>query len=253
MVWGLALGSVALVSLLSLSGAATLVLGRARLRAVTSALVAFALGTLMGDVSLHLLPAALRDVGASRERVLELVMAGFFTFFALEKLIRHEHGPLEHAHANDVAPVREIAVVNLVGDALHNFVDGALIGASWLASPTLGISTTIAIAMHELPQELGDFGILVHSGLGVRRALLLNLASATVAVAGTVAALVVGAELGQALVRLLIPITAGAFLYLAGANLVPELQRERAPGTSVLQAIAIALGIGIMAALTCIE
>jgi zinc and cadmium transporter len=144
-------------------------------------------------------------------------------------------------------------VINLVGDALHNFIDGSLIAASYLAGPTLGLTTTTAVLCHEIPQELGDFGVLVHSGMSTRKALAVNLASASAAVAGSVATLLAGEVIGQAVADLLPPITAGGFVYIAAADLIPELQRERGLARLTLQAGLIALGIAVMAALTLVE
>ncbi|HXF74637.1 MAG TPA: ZIP family metal transporter, partial [Methylomirabilota bacterium] len=123
---------------------------------------------------------------------------------------------------------------------------GIMIGASYLVSPELGLSTTMAVLLHEIPQELGDFGILVHSGLSVRKAVLLNLASASVAILGTAASLIVAAFAHGFVVASLIPITAGGFVYLAAADLIPELQHDRSLGALGVQTSLIAAGIGIM-------
>ena len=128
-----------------------------------------------------------------------------------------------------------------------------LIGASYLAGGTLGVTTTLAVLLHELPQELGDFGILVHSGLRVRTAVLLNLASASVAMLGTVTALVVGAVAGESVTGILLPVTAGGFVYLAAADLIPELQHDRSLRALLEQTTLIALGIGMMGLLAALE
>jgi zinc and cadmium transporter len=159
-------------------------------------------------------------------------------------LHHHHHGPDVHRPT--------LAVINVVGDLIHNFVDGVLIGASYLASPTLGVTTTVAVLLHEIPQELGDMGVLVHSGLGVRRAVLVNAASASFAVVGTICALVIGHAATET-VRWLIPITAGGFVYIAAADLIPELQHDRGPRALLVQVPLIALGIAVMGLLTMIE
>jgi zinc and cadmium transporter len=141
----------------------------------------------------------------------------------------------------------------VLGDGIHNFIDGALIGASYLASPTLGVTTTIAVLLHEIPQELGDFGILVHSGLGVRKAVLVNLASASLAIVGTAAALLAGVAAQEAVTETLLPITAGGFVYLAAADLIPELQHDRSMRALVLQTTLISLGIAVMGLLSLLE
>jgi zinc and cadmium transporter len=134
----------------------------------------------------------------------------------------------------------------VLGDAVHNFIDGVLIGASYLASPFLGLSTTVAVVLHEIPQELGDFGILLDSGLSVRKAILLNLASASVAIVGTAVALLAGAVAQKAVVASLLPMTAGGFVYLAAAGLIPELQRDRTLRALFVQTGLIAAGIAVM-------
>lgn len=249
MTWMLAIGSVVAVSAVSLAGVVTLWLTGRHLHRLTSVLVSFAVGTLLGDTFLHLIPEALES-GAPLSTTSALTLAGLLGFFVLEKVLRYERGPLRR-HRMRGAP--ELAAINLIGDALHNLIDGVLIAASYLVSPALGLSTTLAVAAHELPQELGDFGILVHSGLRPRKALLLNLASASLAIVGTVATLLAGDLLGAIVPTVLVPITAGGFLYIAAAALIPELQRERSARAFAMQAASIALGVALMAALTAME
>ncbi len=257
--WASSLLSVALVSLVSLLGLVTISMGEARLRRLSTILMSFAVGALLGDAFIHLLPEAL-DRPGSRLGTSLLVLGGLLGFFVVEKLLRHVHGPLQR-HCDEAerggpegppAPT-ELAAINLIGDGLHNFIDGVLIAASYLASPTLGLSTTLAVLLHELPQELGDFGVLVHSGLSARKATLLNLASACAAIAGAVVTLLAGAVAGAALSAALLPVAAGGFVYIAAADLIPELQHDRRPGALVTQAGLIAAGIGVMALLTLLE
>ena len=172
--WILALLSVCLVSLVSLAGLLTLSMNEARVRRVAELLIGFAVGALLGDAFIHLLPQAFARDSATLTPS-RLALAGMVGFFVAEKLLRHRHG-VEHVHSYLHARV-ELAGISMLGDTIHNFIDGVLIGSSYLVSPTLGVSTNAAVVLHELPQELGDFGILVHSGLRVRTALLFNLAS----------------------------------------------------------------------------
>jgi zinc and cadmium transporter len=172
--------------------------------------------------------------------------------FVVEKLLRHTH--VLHAHESEAEVCRpELAAINVLGDGIHNFIDGVLIGASYLVSPTLGASTTIAVLLHEIPQELGDFGILVLSGLSVRRAVLLNIVSASVAILGAITALLLGAVSGAAVTLVLIPVTAGGFVYIAAADLIPELQHDRTGRGLLLQVSLIALGMGVMGFLAILE
>lgn len=254
MAWAQSLLSVALVSLASLVGLATLALDERRVRRLSLTLVSFAVGALLGDTFLHLLPEAYAPATATRVEPGVLVLTGVLLFFGVEKLLRHEHGPL-HRRAHPPAPGTrpELAVINLVGDGVHNFIDGALIAASCLVSPALGLTTTLAVLLHELPQELGDFGVLLHSGLSVRKALLFNLLSAGLALVGAIVTLLLGATLGTQLGHLLIPFTAGGFLYIAAADLIPELQHDRSLRGLGAQAAMMALGLGLMAALRLVE
>lgn len=249
--WTATLLSVVVVSLVSLIGLATLALDIRRTRRLATLLVSFAVGALLGDAFIHLIPEAFAGESGTLRPSL-LVLAGMMLFFLVEKLLRHRHGALHHP--DDVEQRRpELATINIVGDAIHNFIDGMMIAASYLASPTLGISTTIAVLLHEVPQEFGDFGILVHSGMGVRRAALVNLGSASLAVAGAVIALVAGTLVGSTVVELLLPVTAGGFVYIAAADLIPELQRDRSARGLVVQAGLILLGICVMSLLSVTE
>lgn len=162
---------VMLVSLISLVGLATLSMNAARIRSLATFFVSFAVGALLGDAFIHIIPEAFASAGHGATLASSLlVLAGMLVFFIAEKLLRHRHGVL-HAHHHGEGPLDrpELAAINILGDVIHNLIDGVLIGASFLASPTLGVSTTVAVALHEIPQELGDFGVLVHSGLSPRK------------------------------------------------------------------------------------
>lgn len=244
--WAQALGAVGVVSLVSLVGALTLVLASNLLSRILLVLISFAAGALLGDAFIHLLPEI-----AESERGFDLsaslaVLAGITAFFLLEKVL-HWH----HAHFPSEEVVHPVATSNLVGDGLHNFVDGAIVAGSFLASPQLGLATTIAVALHEVPQELGDFAILVHAGVKPKRALGLNFLTGLAAVAGGVLTLLLGPVAG--LVHVLLPFSAGAFVYIASTDLIPELHKEPEPGKSFVQALALVVGIAVMAALTLVE
>lgn len=259
----LSLASVIAVSLVSLVGLLALSLDPWRLQRLATSLVSFAVGALLGDAFIHLIPATFADIEGSPtplERSLS-VLLGILLFFVVEKLVRHRHGVLgaaAQAHGGDCVRSRShgieaVAVVNVLGDAVHNFIDGVLIGASYLAGPALGVSTTVAVLLHEIPQELAELGVLVHSGASVKRAVRLNLATASMAILGTGVALLMGAAFGQTVLHLLLPITAGGFVYLAAADLIPELQRDRSLRGLVTQTGLMAMGILVMAVLTLVE
>ena len=244
--WAQTLAAVGVVSLVSLIGALTLVLASGLLSRILLVLISFAAGALLGDAFIHLLPEI-----AESERGFDLaaslsVLAGITGFFLLEKVL-HWH----HAHFPSEEVVHPVATSNLVGDGLHNFVDGAIVAGSFLASPELGLATTIAVALHEIPQELGDFAILVHAGVKPKRALALNFLTGLAAVAGGVATLLLESVGG--LVHVLLPFSAGAFVYIASTDLIPELHKEPEPGKSFVQALALIVGIAVMAALTVVE
>jgi zinc and cadmium transporter len=249
----LSFASVIAVSLVSLLAVTTLAMGRARVHRLALSFVSFAVGALLGDAFIHLIPQtfAREDPDAAPLGRSLLILGGVLAFFVVEKLLRRRQGAL-HAHHHEVRRP-EVVGVNLLGDAIHNFIDGVLIAASYLASPMLGVATTAAVLLHEIPQELGDFGILVHSGLSVPRAVLLNLASASAAILGTAMALVAGSLAREAVIASLLPITAGGFVYLALADLIPELQHDRSLRALVVQTILISTGIGVMGALTLLD
>jgi zinc and cadmium transporter len=244
--WVGALVAVAIVSGISLVGAASLVVREKLLRNILIVLVAFAAGALLGDAFLHLLPETVEVKGEFGVSTSFAVLAGVSSFFVLEKGL-HWH----HSHIGHDETVHPVAVTNLMGDGLHNFLDGAIIASSFAASPELGIATAIAVALHEIPQELGDFGILVHSGLKPRKALALNFATGLAAVAGAVATLAFAPV--EAIEQAMVPFTAGAFIYIASTDLMPEIHKEPEPLKSVIQLLAFGCGVGIMAGLLVLE
>lgn len=252
--------SVLAVSLVSLLGLLTLSMDEARLRRAATVAIAFAAGALLGDAFIHLIPETFSVEQSDGQRLESslLILLGMVLFFIVEKLLRHQHGPLyqhfhgdsHEGHAHEKA---HLALVNLIGGALHNFIDGVLIGASYLASPTLGLSTTVAVLLHEVPKELSDFGVLVHSGLSVKRAVALNLATASLAVVGTGCALGFGAVLEEATVQVALPITAGGFVYIAAADLIPELQHDKSVRAILWHSTLLVVGVAVMGALTLLE
>jgi zinc and cadmium transporter len=161
-------------------------------------------------------------------------------------LWRHEH-VLESDH-----PIHPVGYMNLLADGLHNFIDGAIIGASYLVSVHIGIATTLAVVFHEIPHELGNFFILLYAGFTKTKALFFNFLSALFAILGTISALLIGARVEQ-FAALMLPLAAGGFIYIAGSDLVPELNKEVQLSKSIVQMIAIAAGIGLMLLLTLLE
>lgn len=239
--WIYSIVSVFLISLVSLIGVLVLSLNRDRLAKLTLFLVSFAVGGLFGDAFIHLLPESFQELGTNLSVSL-YVISGILIFFVLEKFLRwrHCHIPTSEEH------MHPLATINLVGDAVHNLIDGMLVGASYMVSLPIGIATTLAVIMHEIPQEVGDFGVLIHAGLSVKKALALNFLSALTAMLGVILAIVLGSEI-EGFSLSLLPIAAGGFLYIAGSDLIPELHHEVKVLRSLLQFVMILLGVGVMA------
>lgn len=232
--------SVFVTSGVSLVGILTIWLNRDKLKKILIFLVSFAVGGLFGDAFIHLIPESFVQLGVNLSVSLYII-AGIIIFFALEKFIRwrHCHIPTSTNHPHPVA------MMNLVGDGAHNLIDGMLIGASYLVSIPLGVTTTLAVILHEIPQEIGDFGILLRAGYSLKKALFYNFLSALLATLGAVISLIIGPRLGNYSL-LMVPLTAGGFIYIAGADLIPELHRECKISTSIWQFISLLAGIGIM-------
>jgi len=201
-------------------------------------LVSYAVGALLGVSTLAILPSALEQLPAPR--VLGTLLLGILLFFLLEKLVlwRHCHTHDCEVHDGSVLPV-------LVGDAFHNFVDGAVIAAAVLTSVPLGISTALAVAAHEIPQEVGDVAILLHAGYSRRRALLLNVLSAGASGLGAIAACI-SFDLMPRMLPYFLALAAASFLYVAMADLIPGLHRGRTDAGSMRQILLIGAGIASM-------
>ncbi len=224
------------VSLISLAGICFIRLKESTLEKFLDYLVSFAVGGLLGAAFLHLLPEAVESGNAY---LFSHALAGIVVFLLVERFFhwRHCHQGRCEAHS--------FTYISLIGDSVHNFIDGMLIAASFVQDPRLGIATTIAVAVHELPQELGDFAILVYGGFDKTKALLLNLLSALVAVIG---ALVAYFQMNQipSLKDFLIPFTAGGFIYLALVDMIPELHRKRCGRKVFAQTATLIAGLGLM-------
>jgi len=201
-------------------------------------LVSYAVGALLGVAMLGILPETLEKLAPVH--VFATLLAGILLFFILEKLVlwRHCHTHDCEVHDGSVVPV-------LVGDTVHNFVDGAVIAAAVMTSVPLGISTAIAVAAHEIPQEVGDFAILLHFGYSRGRALLLNALSACASALGAIAAFL-ALDLMPRVTPYFLVLAAASFLYVAMADLIPGLHRGRTDAGSLRQILLIAAGIATM-------
>jgi zinc and cadmium transporter len=236
-VWTVSLGLSVAGSLVGLMVASTLLFFKQDVRSrVVPWLVSYAVGTLLGAALLNLVPESLESLDAST--ALGTLLAGIITFFMLEKMVlwRHCHEEEEcHVHRSTVPLV-------ILGDAVHTFVDGIVIAAATLTSVPLGISTAIAVVAHEIPQEAGDFAVLLAAGQSRRRAVLLNVSSALGGVLGAVLMLTFGVQT-PALVPFVLAFAGGNFLYVAMADLIPSLHRGRLDDNALRQVLLITAGI----------
>lgn len=218
-IWLYTLVSVLVVSAVSLVGILTLPLDKKNLDKMLIFLVSFAAGSLLGDAFIHLIP---ESFDSSSVKASAYILSGVIFFFVLEKLMHwrhcHEAGCPEHS--------KVLPYVILAGDGLHNFIDGVIIGASFLVDVPTGIATTLAVVLHEIPQEIGDFGALIYGGFSRAKALLYNFLSALTAFVGAALVLVLSAY-GSGVDLILVPFAAGGFIYIALADIIPELHRHK--------------------------
>ena len=228
------------VSAISLLGVFTLSLKQDFLRRILFLLISLAAGALLGDAFIHLIPEAFSE--AHSLTVSLLVLAGILSFFALEKFLHWHHHHGEEEFSPEHARIHPVGKLVIISDAVHNFVDGLAIGIAFLVGPEVGIATAIAIALHEIPQEIGDFGLLVHAGFSRKEALIVNFVSALTAFVGLGAALLVAA-VGASLIPLIAAFTAGNFIYIALADIVPELHKTKGAKKTLLQFGMIGVGI----------
>jgi zinc and cadmium transporter len=242
--WLLSFSILGSVGSLALAGAFLLLPGRARIKLVPW-LLSYATGTLLGAALLAVLPEALE--GAHAARIFEMVLAGLVVFFLLEKFLLWHHC---HHHECDAHHPRATAGrLILIGDSLHNFVDGVVLAAAFLTSVPLGITTAVAVIAHEVPQEVGDFALLLHSGYGRTRALLANTASALMTVAGALAGYAALPGL-QGAMPFMLALAAASFLYVAMVDVIPELHHRVSLSEGLWQSSLILAGVGTIALLT---
>lgn len=229
------------VSLLSFVGVLFLGFNESLLKRLLTVLVGFASGSLLGSALFHMVPQAL-DEKLPIDTVSQLLVFGILLFFIMEKFLywRHCHEKTCNVHM--------FAYLNLFGDSIHNFVDGMTMAAGFIVDISLGIATTLAVMLHEIPQEIGDFGVLVYGGLTKKRALTYNFLSAIIAIVGalvTYFAYAASLFVPQSMV-LLIPFAAGGFIYIAATDLMPELHKKSGSKDSAFQLAAIVLGLLLM-------
>ncbi len=239
MVFGYALLSVIIVSLLSLLGAIFIVFQRRLIDSITTYLLAFSSGILLGTTFYDLVPEGFDGIGA---HVYTWLIVGVVAFFILEKFI-HWHSHVEDSE--EKYSKKHLAYLTLIGDGVHNFLDGAVIGVTFLTSIPLGVTATIAVIAHEIPHELGDFFLLIHGGLDNKKALWYNFLSALTAILGTVFIFIFSGDILR-FSPYLIGFAAGNFLYIAASDLIPELHEKRNVNVSIVQTLFLIAGVILM-------
>jgi len=245
-VWLYSLVSVFVISLISIIGIFGLAIKAEKLKKILIYLISFSAGALFGDVFIHLLPE-ISGAGFTLSYSLYIIL-GILLFFSLEKFIhwRHCHMPITSHH------IHPFAYMNLFGDSLHNFIDGLIIAASYIVSIPAGIATTIAVLLHEIPQEIGDFGVLLYAGFSKGKAILLNFLTALTAILGAIIALLLNRVVNNIEIPL-VCLAVGGFLYIAGSDLIPELHKETSIRVSLIQIITFIIGVAVMALLLLLE
>ncbi len=240
------IASVGVVSAISLIGVFTLGIRVEKLKSFLIYMLAFAAGALLADVFIHILPEI--GSGGISLSVSLSILGGLLLFFIVEKFLhwQHCHMPITKSHTHP------FAYMNLIGDGIHNFLDGAIIAASYVASVPLGIATTLAVILHEIPQEIGDFGVLLHGGFSKAKALLMNFATALLAVIGAVVGYLATNVVGT-IEPYILGVAAGGFIYIASADLIPELHKEQDIRRSALQVFCFIIGIAVMGLLLFFE
>jgi zinc and cadmium transporter len=226
-----------LIALIAFVGVFTLAMKDRILKKILLILISLSAGVLMGGAFLHLLPEAIE--ASEGTDILVFVLVGFILFFIIEKVLHWRH-----CH-NGKCDVHTFHYLNLIGDSVHNFIDGFIIAASFIISVPLGITTSIAIAAHEIPQEIGDFGVLIYGGFEKKKALVLNFIIAATIIIGGIIGYFVSKNIEEATMFLL-PFAGGGFIYIAATDLIPEIKKEVNMKKSTATIIVFILGIIIM-------
>ncbi len=235
--WSVILSTV-IISSGSFIGVLTLAMNQKFLSKILLSLVSLSAGTMLAAALLHLLPESIEALGETLP--FQLTLFSFIGFFLLERFLHWRH-----CHDKDHLTKHTMGTMNLLADAIHNFLDGVLIAASFAAGNGLGLVATLAIAMHEIPQEIGDFGVLLHSGFTKKKALLYNvLVSLTAIIGGILGYVASHAMVGFA--NYLVPIAAGGFIYISAADLIPELKNVTSTKKTIAMIATFLLGVFIM-------
>lgn len=231
------------VSLLSFVGVLILFLKERFLDKIILVLVAFSAGALIGGAFLHLIPEAINKVGLDEEAILKIffyLIFGFLLFFILEQFLKWHHH-----HAKEHPEIKTFSYLILISDGIHNFIDGLIIAGSFVISIPLGIVTTLAVVLHEIPTEIGDYGVLVYGGFKKIKALFLNFLSGITAILGGIIGFLLSEKIGGSIIFLL-PFAAGNFIYIACSDLIPEIKQKIGSSESIINFFVFLLGLGVM-------
>jgi len=235
--------STFLISLIAFIGALTLFLKEKLLDKILLILVAFSAGALIGSAFLHLIPETIAKVGVEENQLLKVflyLLLGFCTFFILEQFIRWHHH-----HATQHPEIASFSYLILISDGIHNFIDGLIIAASFAVALPVGVVTALAVALHEIPQEIGDYGVLVYGGFKKVKALFLNFLSAIAVILGGIVGFLLSEKIGDSIIFLL-PFAAGNFIYIASSDLIPEIKHKGNFKKSITYFFVFLLGIMLM-------
>lgn len=229
--------STIVVSLISLIGIFTFLLKEKNLKKIIEYLVAFSIGGLIGGAFFDLIPESLNNLKS--ETVFVYLIIGIFIFFAIEKYFHWRHCHEDHCEEHS------FAYSNIVGGSVHNFFDGVSIAAAFLINVNIGIVTTFAILLHEIPHELGDFGVLMYAGFKKEKAIIFNLLTALFSIIGGLLGFVLLSKI-TFVIPYILALTAGGFIYISVSDLIPEIRKEVSIKKSLLHVVAIIIGILIL-------
>ena len=235
--------STCLVALISLMGSLTLFFSKKAMIKIVFVLISFAAGTLLGAAFLDLLPEAVEEGGP----VFPLALLGIFVFFIMETYLYwyHCHAGHFHEHLHKKEIIKPLGILNLIGDAIHNFTDGIILATAFLVNIPTGIAVSIAIAAHEIPQEIGDYVLLVYSGFSRHKALAVNFLAASTVIVGAVVTYYFSHRISN-ITGYLIPFSAGGFIYIACTDLMSDLKEEPNIKKGTLQIMMFTLGVGVI-------
>lgn len=207
-------------------------------------LASFAAGVLLGTAFFDLLPEAIHEGKGLEDNIFFATLLGIVLFFLVERFIHwfHHH---EEPHEHEKETKSTVPLI-IIGDTVHNFIDGIVIAATFLVSIPLGVVTSLAVVAHEIPQEIGDFGLLLHKGLKRKKILIFNILSASASFLGAILTYVLGSDLVEKYIPTFLALTAGFFIYIASSDLIPEIHYEKRRGFAVIESLLLVFGIVVI-------